>query len=109
MRLASIKPPAPPTTRERLTALLDAMAYGLFPADGSATSPETAQDIAALTAGIMEVEDARTDAGILAAYTGCLLRLAGVNAESVSACAEVLTRAEVLRAGAAALANGGAR
>jgi hypothetical protein len=98
VRLAVILPPAEPTTRERLTTLLDAMAYGLFPQDGSAPSPQAAEDIAALGAGITAVEAAQTEAGMLAAYAGCLLALAGDD--------PARSLAEVKRAGSAEIAEG---
>lgn len=61
--------------RDRMTALLDAMAYGLFPPDGAAPPPEAAEDIGALSAGITAVEQAETGEQARAAYTSCVLGL----------------------------------
>jgi hypothetical protein len=63
--------------RERSTALLDAMTYGLFPADGSAPSEKAVADIAALSAGITAVEEAEASEQASAAYTSCVLGLVG--------------------------------
>jgi hypothetical protein len=77
--------------RERLVLLLDAMVYGLHPedecwacaevlTDRCAPCSQALADVGALNEAITAVQDARTNAGAIAAYDAYLLALAGITA-----------------------------
>jgi hypothetical protein len=84
-------PPARISWRERLVSLLDSLAFGLLPplscsectaslSDRCEICGQRLADAADVNAGIDAVENAATEAEALAAYTACVLGLAGAEA-----------------------------
>ena len=109
MRTFFAAPHAPSAARERLVSLLDAMTYGLMPGDGSEPSPETCATITALSAGIGAIETSHTATEALAAFTGCLLHLAGAGIQVTVAAVTAVVAAQDDPAWHATAAEGNTR